>query len=141
MVASSGWHPMSLRDAHRSLPFAQVRQPLMTIPNVLTFFRLLLVPVLLAMWDVKLVYAPFICAVIFIAASITDYFDGYLARRVRGGGSGLGIVRHARHKVHGHTCAPTCAQFVVCRMRRGLFPATCPRHNSARTRRVFVSNP
>ena len=31
----------------------QARQPLMTIPNVLTFFRLLLVPVLLLVWELQ----------------------------------------------------------------------------------------
>lgn len=50
-------------------------------PNLLTLVRILLVPFLVAMlfqrtqeWDIA-------AALVFAAASITDYFDGYLARR------------------------------------------------------------
>lgn len=70
------------RHAALVVPHKPVAQPLMTIPNVLTFFRLLLVPVLLAVWEMQHRFTPTICAVIFIAASVTDYFDGYLARKV-----------------------------------------------------------
>ncbi|KXZ50063.1 hypothetical protein GPECTOR_18g42 [Gonium pectorale] len=71
------------RHAALVVPHKPVPQPLMTIPNVLTFFRLLLVPVLLAVWELRYKLTPTICAVIFIAASVTDYFDGYLARKLK----------------------------------------------------------
>lgn len=55
---------------------------LITIPNALTLLRILLVPVLVVVF-----YMPFknhllFAAVIFGLAAITDWFDGYLARRL-----------------------------------------------------------
>ena len=44
------------RHAALVAPHSRDRQPLMTIPNVLTFFRLLLVPVLLALWETGMRY-------------------------------------------------------------------------------------
>ncbi|GLI71492.1 hypothetical protein VaNZ11_016707 [Volvox africanus] len=71
------------RHAALVVPHKPVPQPLMTLPNVLTFFRLLLVPVILAVWELQHRYTPTLCAVIFITASVTDYFDGYLARKLK----------------------------------------------------------
>ncbi|GIL65014.1 hypothetical protein Vafri_18789 [Volvox africanus] len=71
------------RHAALVVPHKPVPQPLMTLPNVLTFFRLLLVPVILAVWELQYRYTPTLCAAIFIAASVTDYFDGYLARKLK----------------------------------------------------------
>jgi CDP-diacylglycerol--glycerol-3-phosphate 3-phosphatidyltransferase len=53
-----------------------------TIPNALTMLRILLVPVLVVVF-----YLPFknhlpVAAVVFALAAITDWFDGYLARRL-----------------------------------------------------------
>jgi len=50
-------------------------------PNTLTLFRVITVPaiVLLLMYPNRL--TTFLAAILFSAASITDYFDGYLARR------------------------------------------------------------
>ena len=59
-----------------------VPQPLMTIPNLLTFFRLLLVPVMLLMWESTWKFSSLASAVIFIVAAITDWADGYIARKV-----------------------------------------------------------
>ena len=52
------------------------------IPNALTLLRILLVPVLVLVF-----YLPFnghlvVAAAIFAVAAITDWFDGYLARRL-----------------------------------------------------------
>lgn len=52
------------------------------VPNALTILRIVLVPVLVAVF-----YMPFkghllVAAAIFSIASITDWFDGYLARRL-----------------------------------------------------------
>jgi CDP-diacylglycerol--glycerol-3-phosphate 3-phosphatidyltransferase len=61
---------------------ARARQPLWTVPNVLTFARLVLVPVLMAVWYSARPGAPLLAAAVFVAASLTDWFDGYIARRV-----------------------------------------------------------
>lgn len=58
-------------------------QPLLTAPNVLTFLRLLMVPVLVVLWFLPHRLAPLASALTFILAAITDWADGYLARRVR----------------------------------------------------------
>ena len=52
-----------------------------TIPTALTLFRILLLPVMVIVF-----YAPFpganvAAAAIFIAAAITDWLDGWIARR------------------------------------------------------------
>lgn len=63
-------------------------QPLLTPPNVLTFARVALVPLFMLLWHAAHQYASIATAAVFIAASITDWLDGYLARRVgpQGGG-------------------------------------------------------
>lgn len=59
-------------------------QPLLTAPNALTFLRVLLVPVFVVLWFHPHQLAPLMAAITFIVAAITDWADGYLARRVRG---------------------------------------------------------
>jgi CDP-diacylglycerol--glycerol-3-phosphate 3-phosphatidyltransferase len=52
-----------------------------TIPNVLTIARLIAVPVFI--WMIWVAEGPTVAAgLLFAAASITDWFDGYLARRL-----------------------------------------------------------
>ncbi len=53
----------------------------MNLPNMLTFGRILLVPVFLFAFLMRLPYGHLISAGIFIIAAITDGVDGYLARR------------------------------------------------------------
>ena len=53
-----------------------------TLPNILTVFRTLAAPlVLIAFLVLKRPYADFAALGLFIAASSTDYLDGYLARK------------------------------------------------------------
>ncbi len=51
------------------------------IPNILTLGRILLIPVLVLVYYLNLPSKHFIAAVIFVAAGMTDWLDGYLARR------------------------------------------------------------
>ncbi len=53
-----------------------------TIPNVLTSFRILLVPVFVIFFYLPFDWAHQAAAYIFMTAAITDWFDGYLARRL-----------------------------------------------------------
>jgi cardiolipin synthase (CMP-forming) len=54
-----------------------------SIPNFLTILRILLIPVLVASFYFEGVCAHYVAAGIFIFASITDYIDGSLARRLK----------------------------------------------------------
>jgi hypothetical protein len=63
-------------------PQAPNKQPLWTVPNALTFLRLVLVPVLMVVWYTGSPSAPLLAAVLFVIASLTDWLDGWIARQV-----------------------------------------------------------
>ncbi len=52
------------------------------IPNTLTMMRILLIPVLVVVFYLPFQHHLLVAAAIFAAAAITDWFDGYLARRL-----------------------------------------------------------
>jgi len=54
----------------------------MNIPNILTLFRLLMIPVFGVVYYLPYSWATTIAALIFWLAAITDWFDGYLARKL-----------------------------------------------------------
>lgn len=56
----------------------------MNVPNILTLSRLGLAAVLMALMSVSVPYAGTLALFVFIAAGITDYLDGHLARTVYG---------------------------------------------------------
>jgi len=60
--------------ADRELEFA-------TTPNLLTLARMGCVPIVVGLLFFKTPYYDLVAALVFGAASITDYFDGYLARK------------------------------------------------------------
>ena len=60
-------------------------------PNSLTLFRILAVPIIVILLLFPNRLCTFLAAIIFSAAAITDYLDGYLARR-RGLVTDLGKV-------------------------------------------------
>jgi CDP-diacylglycerol--glycerol-3-phosphate 3-phosphatidyltransferase len=64
----------------RELPIRRAAL-LWTAPNVLTLFRVALVPVLVYLLHDPGRLAGFLAALLFFLASLTDYFDGYLARK------------------------------------------------------------
>lgn len=51
------------------------------IPTCLTLFRVAMIPFFVLAFYLPYVWAPTACALIFVFAAITDWFDGYLARR------------------------------------------------------------
>lgn len=53
-----------------------------TLPNLLTFARIVMVPLLAAAFYLPLPWGQWLPFVLFVAASITDFFDGYLARKL-----------------------------------------------------------
>ena len=54
-----------------------------TIPNILTFLRIILIPVLVIVFYVPGQWSYQISALIFGLAAVTDWLDGYLARRLQ----------------------------------------------------------
>jgi CDP-diacylglycerol--glycerol-3-phosphate 3-phosphatidyltransferase len=52
-----------------------------TIPNILTLVRIILIPVLVAVFYAPSPWSYPISAVVFGLAAVTDWLDGYLARR------------------------------------------------------------
>jgi CDP-diacylglycerol--glycerol-3-phosphate 3-phosphatidyltransferase len=53
------------------------------IPNILTSLRIILIPILVSAFYIDSKIAHYTAVAIFIFASITDYFDGFLARAWR----------------------------------------------------------
>ncbi len=52
------------------------------IPNLLTLLRIVLIPVFILVYYLPYNWAPWVASGIFGLAAITDWFDGYLARRL-----------------------------------------------------------
>jgi CDP-diacylglycerol--glycerol-3-phosphate 3-phosphatidyltransferase len=55
---------------------------MLTVPNILTFVRIVLIPVLFVVYWLPYAWAKPAAAWIFTFAAVTDWFDGYLARRL-----------------------------------------------------------
>ncbi len=52
----------------------------LTLPTILTLFRILLIPVFVIVFYLPFAWVNTAAAIIYAVASITDWFDGYLAR-------------------------------------------------------------
>ncbi len=53
------------------------------LPNILTIFRIVIIPFLVASFYLEAALYHWVAAILFLVASITDYFDGYLARALQ----------------------------------------------------------
>jgi CDP-diacylglycerol--glycerol-3-phosphate 3-phosphatidyltransferase len=51
------------------------------IPNILTLLRIVLIPVFVLIFYLPVGWARVGCALVFALAAVTDWFDGFLARR------------------------------------------------------------
>jgi CDP-diacylglycerol--glycerol-3-phosphate 3-phosphatidyltransferase/cardiolipin synthase len=51
-------------------------------PNILTLLRILLIPVFILFFYLPVSWGRLACAVVFLVAAVTDWVDGYLARRL-----------------------------------------------------------
>ena len=51
------------------------------LPNILTLSRILLIPLLILFFYLPYRWSLYLCTLIFILAMLTDWLDGYLARR------------------------------------------------------------
>lgn len=53
----------------------------LNIPTWLTLFRVVMIPFFVLSFYLPFKSAPLCCALIFVLAAVTDWFDGFLARR------------------------------------------------------------
>jgi CDP-diacylglycerol--glycerol-3-phosphate 3-phosphatidyltransferase len=69
----------------------KVSNLLKSLPNKLTAARITVIPILLLLypWDSSILRG--FCAILFLVGAITDYFDGYIARKY-GGVTKLGAI-------------------------------------------------
>jgi len=56
--------------------------PIYNLPNLLTLLRILLIPVFVVLFYLQVSWAREAATVVFVLAAITDWLDGYLARRM-----------------------------------------------------------
>ncbi|ORU91765.1 MAG: CDP-diacylglycerol--glycerol-3-phosphate 3-phosphatidyltransferase [Cycloclasticus sp. symbiont of Poecilosclerida sp. N] len=54
----------------------------LNIPTILTLLRIALIPVIMVVFYLPIDGARLWCSLIFITASLTDWFDGFLARKM-----------------------------------------------------------
>lgn len=54
---------------------------ILNIPTLLTLFRIVLIPVFVVVFYLPYEWSALVCTLIFIIAGVTDWLDGYLARR------------------------------------------------------------
>ncbi|HET6420327.1 MAG TPA: CDP-diacylglycerol--glycerol-3-phosphate 3-phosphatidyltransferase [Geobacteraceae bacterium] len=62
--------------------FTNSKNPILNLPNILTFFRILIIPALVVLLLSPSKTAGFLATLLFALASITDWLDGYIARRM-----------------------------------------------------------
>ena len=67
-------------DAMRGSVTGQRRGRSVSLPNILTYGRILAIPALVACFFVKGDWGRWVAMWIFIAAGVSDFLDGYLAR-------------------------------------------------------------
>ena len=60
---------------------ANLAQELLYVPNLLTMLRIVLIPAVLLYIDNESPLRSFIACLFYVASAITDFLDGYLARR------------------------------------------------------------
>lgn len=51
-------------------------------PNILTALRIVLIPIFVVAYYLPYAWAPLLTTVLFVLAALTDWLDGYLARRL-----------------------------------------------------------
>lgn len=62
---------------------SQSANPILNIPNILTLLRIALIPIIAVLLLSPSRDAGFWAAAVFAVASLTDWFDGYIARRMQ----------------------------------------------------------
>lgn len=60
----------------------QKNHPVLNLPNILTLIRVVAIPVLVLVFYLPFKWSDMVAAGLFLAAGITDWLDGYLARKL-----------------------------------------------------------
>jgi CDP-diacylglycerol--glycerol-3-phosphate 3-phosphatidyltransferase len=53
----------------------------MNLPNKISVFRMCLIPVFVVFYYLTFPFAPYVATAVFILAALTDFLDGYIARK------------------------------------------------------------
>ncbi len=53
------------------------------LPNILTIFRILIIPILIYSFYIPGLFSNLVVASLFLLASITDFFDGYFCKIIQ----------------------------------------------------------
>lgn len=69
------------RRRYRPNPPTDFRKEVTTIPNILTYIRMLMLPLILLVLDRENRWSSFLAGMLFSFACFTDFFDGYFARK------------------------------------------------------------
>ncbi len=69
----------SIYNPHQPNSYCNIMH--LNIPTWLTLFRIALIPFFVLAFYLPFTWAPTLCAFIFVLAAMTDWFDGFLARR------------------------------------------------------------
>ena len=72
---------MSAADPEKRVRRAGIREDAINLPNLLTFARIVMIPVVLWLMSLGTPRASFWAAIVYGATAITDFLDGWLARR------------------------------------------------------------
>src|SRR6188768_1480262 len=78
--AHSRWLDPGHLPAH--VPMMQIPASLRSLPNQLTVARILAIPVICLMIVIGWDWLRWLALIIYVAAAITDWLDGFLARRM-----------------------------------------------------------
>ena len=74
---------MTDRMRKRRRRMAEKRQVKMNLPNILTLFRIGLIPVFVLVFYLPFDWSNEAACIIFVVAAVTDWLDGFLARRLQ----------------------------------------------------------
>ncbi len=62
----------------------QPKNLLWALPNILTYIRILIIPAIFCvLYSKNIILSNYVACGLFVIASITDYFDGYLSRKMK----------------------------------------------------------
>src|SRR5438477_436019 len=78
------WQKTSMTTAIRATNIGDLTGGrVLNLPNLLTISRIFVIPIVVALFYWDSTATRWVACVLFSAAGVTDFFDGYLARRAK----------------------------------------------------------